>query len=479
MFTVALFGKRVVQSMYIFCGISRSFCGFSANSDGLHDGFRRVEEHLNLDGKGCDFGLGSDEEPVFSSGRRFFEQARCDAQRAVEVLFRDGPTFDAKEALDDMEIRISEVLVREVLFMILTDINNANKSRNARLGYTFFIWSSQQGNYSHTVYAYHLMMRIFAESNELKAMWRLVDEMIERGCPTTARTFNIVICTCSRAGLAKKAVERFIKSKNFYFRPFKHSFNAILCSLLAVNQYKLIEWVYQQMLVEGHCPDILSYNVLMSAKYRLGKFDEFHGLLDEMARNGLSPDFHTYNIILHVLGRGDKPEAAFNLLNHMKEIGIEPTVLHLTTLIDGLSRAGNLDACKYFFGEMKRYGCMPDVVCYTVMITGVIVAGDLASAEELYKDMINDGQVPNVFTYNSIIRGLCMAGRFKDAFHILEEMEIKGCSPNFLVYNTLVRCLRNAGKLSEAHKVIRIMVEKGKYGHLISKLKRHRRQRGG
>lgn len=476
MFTVALFGKRVVQSLYIFCGISRSLCSFSTNSDGLHDGFRRVEEHLNVDGKSWDFGLGLDEESVFPPGRRFFEQARYDARRALEVLFRDGPTFDAKEALDEMQIRISEVLVREVLYRILTDINDANKTRNARLGYTFFRWSSQQENYSHTVYAYHLMMRIFAESNELKAMWRLVDEMIERGCPTTARTFNIVICTCSRAGLARKAVEKFIKSKNFYFRPFKHSFNAILCSLLAVNQYMLIEWVYQQMLGEGHHPDILTYNVLMSAKYRLGKFNDFNGLLDEMATNGLSPDLHTYNIILHVLGRSDKPEAAFNLLNHMREIGIEPTVLHLTTLIDGLSRAGNLDACKYYFGEMTRYGCMPDVVCYTVMITGVIVAGDMASAEELYKEMINNGQVPNVFTYNSIIRGLCMAGRFTDAICILEEMEIRGCSPNFLVYNTLVRCLRNAGKLSEAHKVIRIMVEKGKYAHFISKFNRYRRQ---
>ncbi|KAL8122175.1 pentatricopeptide repeat-containing protein At3g60050-like [Apium graveolens] len=476
MFTVALLGKRVVQSLYLFCGISRSLCGFSTNSDGMCDGFRRVEEHLNVGGKSWDFGLGLDEEPGFCSGRRVFEQARCDARRALEVLFRDGPMFDAKEGLDGMELRVSEVLVREVLFRILTDISDANKSRNARLGYLFFRWSSQQENYRHTVYAYHLMMRIFAESNELKAMWKLVDEMIERGCPTTARTFNIVICTSSRAGLARKAVERFIRSKNFYFRPFKHSFNAILCSLLTVNQYTLIEWVYQQMIVEGHCPDILTYNVLMSAKYRLGKFDDFHGLLEEMASNGLSPDFHTYNIILHVLGRSDKPEAAFNLLNHMKEVGIEPTVLHLTTLLDGLSRAGNLDACKYFFGEMKRYGCMPDVVCYTVMITGVIVAGDLALAEELYKEMINNGQVPNVYTYNAIIRGLCMARRFKDAFHILEEMEIRGCSPNFLVYNTLVRCLRNAGKLSEAHKVIRTMVEKGNYAHLISKLHRHRRR---
>ncbi|XP_074376521.1 pentatricopeptide repeat-containing protein At3g60050-like [Apium graveolens] len=154
-------------------------------------------------------------------------------------------------------------------------------------------------------------------------MWRLVDEMIEKGLPTTARMFNIVICTCGQAGLARKTVERFVKLKSFSYRPFKHSFNAILYSILTVKQYKLIEWVYRQMLIEGHDPDILTYNVLMVAKYRLGKLEQFHKLLEEMGRNGFSPDSYTFNILLHVIGKGDKPLPAFNLLNYMKEVGIE------------------------------------------------------------------------------------------------------------------------------------------------------------
>lgn len=471
-------------------------CSRTTNGDGVDDGFQWVEEYLNVNWKDSDFISGLDEEPItnesldslgasgsfegysrpnFSVRRSFLEQARNDAKRAIEILHQDGPGFDAKAALDDMQIRISGLIVREVLLGILTNINYANKIRYAKLGYKFFIWSGQQENYSHTVNSYHLMMKIFADSEEYKAMWRLVDEMVEKGFPTTARTFNIVICTCGQAGLARKAVERFIKSKTFSYRPFKHAFNAIIHSLLTLKQYKLIEWVYQQMLVEGHHPDILTYNVLMCAKYRLGKLDQFHRLLDEMCRSGFSPDFHTFNILLHVLGKGDKPLAALNLLNHMKEMGIEPSVLHLTTLIDGLSRAGNLDACKYFFGEMNKYGCMPDVVCYTVMITGFIVAGDLEMAQRLFSDMVIKGQVPNVFTYNSMIRGLCMAGKFKEACLMLEEMESRGCNPNFLVYNTLVSYMRNAGKLSEAREVIKMMVEKGQYIHLISKFKRYRR----
>lgn len=477
-------GKFTCSSLVLM----RKFWNRSFDGGNEENGFEydRFEESLKRMWKSSHFDSDMDEKTGFywremparehfSARRSFFETARIDTRKVLEVLQQDGPGFDAKGALDELNIRVSGLLVRKVLMEILKNISVANKLRCAKLGFKFFTWSGQQGNYTHTANSYHLLMKIFADCEEFKAMWRLVDEMTEKGFPTTARTFNILICTCGEAGLARKVVERFIKSKTFNFRPFKHSYNAILHCLLAANQYRLIEWVYQQMLADGYSPDILTYNILMFTKYRLGKLDQFHRLLDEMGRSGFSPDLHTYNILLHVLGKGDKPLAALNLLNHMKEMGIDPSVLHFTTLIDGLSRAGNLEACRYFFDEMVKNGCFPDVVCYTVMITGYIVAGELEKAQSMFDEMITKGQIPNVFTYNSMIRGLCMAGKFEEACSMLKDMESRGCNPNFLVYSTLVSNLRNAGKLSEAHQVIRHMVEKGQYVHLLSKFKRYRR----
>ena len=53
------------------------------------------------------------------------------------------------------------------------------------------MWSNQQGNYKHTGNTYHLLMKIFAQCEEFRAMWRLAGEMIEKGFHTTAQTFNI------------------------------------------------------------------------------------------------------------------------------------------------------------------------------------------------------------------------------------------------------------------------------------------------
>ncbi|KAI5343950.1 hypothetical protein L3X38_011826 [Prunus dulcis] len=170
----------------------------------------------------------------------------------------------------------------------------------------------------------------------------------------------------------------------FNYRPFKHSYNAILHSLLLVKQHKLIEWVYQQMLIDGHW--------------------------------------------------GDKPLAALNLLNHMKEMGFDPSVLHFTTLIDGLSRAENLDACKNFFDEMIKHECLPDVVCYTLlnvftynaMICGVCMAGKLEEACFMLKDMESRGCNPNFTVYSTLVSYLQNAGKLAEALEVITHMMEKG-----------------------------------------------------
>lgn len=482
---VAQFSRRVLNPAPYLHFLSRAFCNCSLDSDG--DGVNSTNDFGPIEKLIREFWKSSNVDACkeddddsrirdsFNLEQNFLDTAQKNADRLFDVLRQDGPGYNMKLALDELNVRVSGLLVRLVLSKILKIISYENKTLCAKLAYKFFVWSSEEEYYKHTLNAYHLLMKIFAAAEEFKAMWRLVDEMTEKGYPVTARTFNILICSCRELGLQRTIVERFIKSKTFNYRPFKSSYNAILVCLLRINQHKLIEWVYQQMVADGHLPDTLTYNTLICAQYRLGKIDHVHRLLDEMGRSGHCPDIHTFNLLLHVLGKGDKPYAALNLLNHMREVGIHPNSLHFTTLIDGLSRAGNMDACKYFFEEMNKNGFKPDVVSYTVLISGYIAAGELEKAQQLFNGMIEEGQLPNVFTYNSIIRGLCMAGKFEDACSMLKEMEKRGCSPNFLVYNTLINKLRNNGKLSKAHEIINDMIKKGQYVHRISRFKKYRK----
>ncbi|WVZ59538.1 hypothetical protein U9M48_009663 [Paspalum notatum var. saurae] len=415
----------------------------------------------------------------FSTGRcsrrRSFEDVRLKSERIFRILLQDGPGFSARQALDEMHLKMSNALVREVLLRVVESVDSVNRDRYPKLAYKFFVWAGQQEGYQHGTGMYNLVMKVFAECGEVKAMWRLFEEMASKGLPVSARTFHLLICASEQVGLRRRLVQRFIRLSTFNFRPFRNAFNAILYMLLTIEQYSLIEWVHQEMLLEGHSPDVLTYNIVMRAKYMLGKLDQSLRLLQEMEKNGLTPDLHTFNLMLHVLGKGDKPYAALNLLNHMNDVGCVPNVLHFTNLIDGLGRAGNLEACEYFFDEMIKKGCEPDVVCYTVMITSYVAAGEVDKAQVLFEDMLVRGRLPNVYTYNSMIRGHCTVGEFDKAFSMLKGMDSQGCRPNFSVYSSLVSRLRNAGKDSEANNVIKYMTDKGHYLHLLSRFEGYKR----
>ncbi|XP_060675653.1 pentatricopeptide repeat-containing protein At3g60050 [Ziziphus jujuba] len=487
----SLSSPRLVRRFSLCFVATRKFCHGSLDGGKGHEGFQCIDEPMNTGLKSSNFdsvmGERSDfyerEEPPrrrFSLKWSFLESTRIDAKRVFKALKRDDYSgFDVNLALDELGIRVSGLLVREVLFGILknnTD-NYAAKMLWADLGYKFFLWSGKQENYKHTVDSYHIMLKIFSECEDIEAMCKLVDEMIEKEMTITARTLNILIWTSVEYGKDRKDLERFIKSKRFNYRPYRNRYNAILHCLLLASRYELIEWVYQQMLLAGISRDVLTYNILMFANYRLGNGVKYYHLFGEMIRDGFSPDSHTYNIMLHVHGNANEPVKALRVLHEMKEKGFEPNVLHFTSLIDGLSRAGNLAACEEILNLMiNQSNCMPDVVCYTVMITGYVAAGELEKAQTMFNKMISVGQLPNVFTYTSMIRGFCRAGKLEELWSVLQEMKERGCNPNSILYTTILSNLKVTERDSRTHGLVCQIKEMFKHVRLARESVRYRRR---
>ncbi|KAI6696307.1 hypothetical protein NL676_016426 [Syzygium grande] len=389
----ALFGPRIVQKISHMQFSSRTLCDRGFRGGKIKEEFECVEEPLKkmwvtdsdcfMDDARILSEYESSGDEYYSTRQNFCANARVDAENVLRILRQDGPGFDVKVYLEELRLRVSGLLVREVLLGILSSTEFANKSRCVKIGYKFFVWSGMQENYRHTTDAYHLMMKIFAECDEFKAMWRLVDEMIEKGFPTTARTFHILICTCGEVGLARTVVERFIKSKVFNYRPFKHSYNAILHSLVSLKQYKLIEWVYQQMLTEGLSPDILTYNILMCAKYRLGKWDQFHRLLDEMGRRYV------------VAGELEK---AVEMFNKMIIDGQLPNVFTYNSMIRGYCMAGNFAKACSVLNEMEARGCNPNFLVYSTLVSYLRNAGKLPEAHSCHGHCVQGHRVKFIAT---------------------------------------------------------------------------------
>ncbi|KAL3575791.1 hypothetical protein D5086_023892 [Populus alba] len=82
----------------------------------------------------------------------------------------------------------------------------------------------------------------------------------------------------------------------------------------------------------------------------------------------------------------------------------------------------------------------------------------------LLDEMLGHGIFPDFHTFNILLH---VNGKTDNPLGALE------CYEGGRIYNgrTLLRNLWNAGKLSEAHEVIKQMIEKGKYSHLVAKIK--------
>ncbi|KAG6472495.1 hypothetical protein ZIOFF_069959 [Zingiber officinale] len=164
-----------------------------------------MQQHLDEDDDNDD---GQSHQYAHSNRRKkSVEEIKHEADRVFEILQQDGPGFSVPSALDQLQLKVSNSLIREVLLRILVMLNNANSLRCAKLAYKFFVWSGQQPGHKHNSNSYNLIMKVFSEAKELKAMCRLADEMTDKGLPITACTakqnITVYACDCSEEVLRK------------------------------------------------------------------------------------------------------------------------------------------------------------------------------------------------------------------------------------------------------------------------------------
>ncbi|KAL5232144.1 hypothetical protein ABZP36_030920 [Zizania latifolia] len=128
---------------------------------------------------------------------------------------------------------------------------------------------------------HNLVMNVFAQCGELKAMWRLLEEMTDKGLTVSGRTFPLLVCTSGQGGLRWRLVERFIKS-----------------SYVAAGEFDEAQKFFDEMLVRGQLPNVYTYNSMICGLCTLGKFDKACSLLKDMDSHGCTPNFSVYSTLV-------------------------------------------------------------------------------------------------------------------------------------------------------------------------------------
>ncbi|KAF9626148.1 hypothetical protein IFM89_031275 [Coptis chinensis] len=312
-----------------------------------------------------------------------------------------------------------------------------------------------------SVLSYNAIMNILVESKYFVQAHKVYLRMVAKGISPDVYTFTIRIksfCRTSRPHVALRLL-RNMPSQG--------------CMLNAVAYCTVIGGFYEEdhqipasdlfneMLGEGICPDITTFNKLIHTLCKKGHVRESDKLLNKILKRGVSPNLFTFNIFIQGLCKENKNKEAFRLLDCMTRGGLSPDVVTYNTLISGLCRISKVVEAESYLHKMVNRGYQPDDFTYNTIIDGYCRVGSVQNACEILKDAVFKGFVPDQITYVSLINGLCQEGDIDRAMEVFNEATVNGTKPNIVVYNSVIKGLCQQGLILQALNLLDEMFENG------------------
>ncbi|KAK4789918.1 hypothetical protein SAY86_017222 [Trapa natans] len=374
-------------------------------------------------------------------------------ERFIRILkiFKWGP--DAEKALEVLKLRVDTRLVREVL-MVDVEI---------RVKIQFFKWVGKRRNFAHDSTTYMALIHCLDNAKMFGEMWKTIQEMIRTLPKISSSELSEIIRALGRAKMVNKALSVFYLVKGRKCQPTARTYNSVLLMLMQERHHEKIHELYNEMCNENNCfPDTITYDVLISAFSKLGRYESAIRLFDEMKVNGLEPTVKIYTILLSIYFMLGEVEKALSLVQNMREKGCAPTVFTYTELIKGLGKAGRVEEAYDVYSNMRREGCKADVVLMNNLINIFGRAGRLDDSLKIFSDMENMQVTPNVVTYNTIIKSLFESKSCaSEAALWYEKMKDKGLTPSSFTYSILIDGFCKTNRVEKALLLLEEMDEKG------------------
>ncbi|ESQ40774.1 hypothetical protein EUTSA_v10015588mg [Eutrema salsugineum] len=266
----------------------------------------------------------------------------------------------------------------------------------------------------------------------------------------------------------KSEIIKLLKDHNKAILPDSDSLSSVIDCLVKANKVDMAVSLLHNIVQEGLCPSLMTYNNIIEGMCKEGRSDESLKLLAKMKDTGVKPSQFTLNCIYGCLAERCDVAGALELLKKMRFYGFEPWIKHSTFLVKRLCEDGRaVDACKYL-DDVAGEGFFGHMVAYTAAIDGLIKNEGVDRGLELFRDKCANGHSPDVIAYSVLIKALCKACRTTEADNLFNEMVTKGLKPSVAAYNSMIDGWCKEGEIDRAMSCIKRMHEDEKDPDVIT-----------
>ncbi|GMH18764.1 hypothetical protein Nepgr_020605 [Nepenthes gracilis] len=327
-----------------------------------------------------------------------------------------------------------------------------------------------QAGIAANVVTYNLLITVYCECRKtdtaLEHYKQLINNAPFNPSPTTYRILAKGLVDNSKVERAIELKDEML-SKGFSADPivYSHLMNGCAKTKDADKIFDLYEELKAKL--GGDVSDGIIYGGLMKGYFLKGLENEAMELYQEATRehSRIKMGAMSFNLILDALSKNGKFEEALRLFDWMKTEHNPPQNLTVNlgsynVMVDGYCAEGRFKEAVEVFMRMDESRCSPDIVSFNNLIEQLCSNGLLPDAEELCGRMNKKKVNPDEVSYGLLMDTCFKENRPDDAAGYFRKMIDEKLRPNLAVYNRLVDGLVKFGKVDEAKSFFDLMVKK-------------------
>lgn len=265
-------------------------------------------------------------------------------------------------------------------------------------------------------------------------------------------SWNIMIAGYGQICETQKALEYLQRMRSCCFEPDEVTYIHMLAACVKSGDIKS----GRQMFDNISCPNVSSWNAILSGYFQSGDHKEAIKLFREMQFQHVPPDRTTLAVALSSC-------AAMGLLQAGKEIhaasqkaAFQTDVYVASGLLGMYSKCGQTEMAKHIFHNMLEL----DIVCWNSMIAGLSLNSQDKEAFTFFKQMRHDEMRPTQFTYATVLSCCAKLSSSFQGKQVHVQMTKDGYMSDLFVGSALIDMYCKCGDVDEARKFFDMMPSK-------------------